>query len=149
MTTSKATILDAMIEVFKETGLPVVPSVKQQFPESNSPLTGFKSWRSNGVEMFRIDCRWFYMNRVVELAMSTGERFPKGLIQALIEAFNFQNSKNPSGHLIAYPGDGVIEYRSAMLVVDDTLEKPQFRLLLDNFMEDGEILFDIRSLFSS
>jgi hypothetical protein len=137
MTKSNTAILDEMISVFKDAGLPTIRSVKQQLPESNIPLSGFKSWKSNGIKMARIDCLWFYTNQVVELGMTTAEQFPKRLSQDFVKAFNILNSRNPSGHLVVYPDDRVTEYRSAMLIVDDTLDKSQYRLFLDNFMKYG------------
>jgi hypothetical protein len=145
MTKSNTAILDEMISVFKDAGLPIVRSVKQQFPESNSPLSGFKSWKSNGIEMARIDCRWFYTNQVVELGMTTGQQFPKMLCQDFVQAFNILNSRNPSGHLVVYPDDRVVEYRSGMLIVDDTLDKAQYRLFLDNFMKYGMTMVEVNS----
>ena len=77
------------------------------------------------------------MDQVIKLSMTTGERHSKELRRRLYELFNLMNQVQVTNHFVLCPHTGKIEYRAAMLIVQNSLNRAQFYGFLHWFLKNG------------
>jgi hypothetical protein len=128
---------------FQEAGLPLMREREEIFAGVEADHLTFGSWIKFKSELFHISASFYLVSGIVQLSMSTGRRYSKKLRPSLYELFNFIHFVQVPNYFILCPRTGRIEYRAAMLIVGNSLERKQFHQFLHCFLSNGNRFYTL------
>jgi len=131
-------ILMEMQVCFVDAGLPVFGEKEITSEGSESDMMLFMSWYKNDSNLAQIKACFFPENDTAELSMIYYPNLDQSMMQNLHEFLNNINMHQIAGHWIVCSGPNRIEYRSAMIVTEDMLDKEQFEVFLKQFLTKGQ-----------
>lgn len=131
-------LLMEMQAYFYEAGLPVLAEKEIKGEGGESDMILFKSWYKYDSNLTQIKAIIFPEYDSVELSMIYYPNMDQSMMQGLHEPLNDLNVQQNTGHWIVCTEPNRIEYRSAMIVTEDTLDKEQFEVFLNQFLTNGQ-----------
>lgn len=141
--TKSRKILMEMQGYFQKAGLPILAEHEIKGEDGESDMIFFNSWYKNDSNLAQIKACFFPDHDSAELSMAYYHNFESKEIRILCELLNLLNRSQITGHWIVCTEPNKIEYRSAMIVTEDSLDKEQFEMFLANFLIIGQRFYSL------
>ena len=136
-------ILSDMQECFQQEGLPLMREREEIGAGAEADRLIFNSWCKNGSYLAHISATFYPEHSVSELSMMPGPWVSNEVVPVLWELFNLINMTQIYDHWVVCPQTGRIEYRSAVIVTGDSLDKAQFRELIKRLLRNGRRFYPL------